>query len=63
VACRASCPGSEHSARDRLLGDVVEAEVRELVRRRGLDPLVDADAVRALVAEVLADYDGWEASV
>jgi pilus assembly protein CpaF len=37
--------------------DVVEAEVRELVRRRGLDPLVDADAVRALVAEVLADYD------
>jgi pilus assembly protein CpaF len=37
--------------------DVVEAEVRELVRRRGLDPLVDAHAVRALVAEVLADYD------
>jgi pilus assembly protein CpaF len=37
--------------------DVVEAEVRELVRRRGLDPLVDAGAVRALVAEVMADYD------
>ncbi len=39
------------------VGDVVEAEVRELVRRRGLDPLVDATAVRDVVAEVLAEYD------
>ena len=36
---------------------VVEGEVRELVRRRGLDPLTDASAVRALVDEVLADYE------
>lgn len=36
---------------------VVEGEVRELVRRRGLDPLTDAAAVRALVDEVLADYE------
>jgi len=36
---------------------VVEGEVRELVRRRGLDPLTDTAAVRALVAEVLADYE------
>ncbi len=35
----------------------VEDEVRELVRRRGLDPLAQPGAVRALVHEVLADYD------
>jgi pilus assembly protein CpaF len=39
------------------VGDVVEAEVRELVRRRGLDPLADSSAVRDVVAEVLAEYD------
>jgi pilus assembly protein CpaF len=36
---------------------VVEGEVRELVRRRGLDPLADAPAMRALVGEVMADYE------
>jgi pilus assembly protein CpaF len=36
---------------------VVEDEVRELVRRRGLDPALDAAAVRRLVEEVVADYD------
>ncbi len=36
--------------------DLVEAEVRELVRRRGLDPQDDPGAVRVLVAEVLEDY-------
>ena len=36
---------------------VVEDEVRELVRRRGLDPAVDAAALRRLVEEVVADYD------
>jgi pilus assembly protein CpaF len=35
---------------------VVEDEVRELVRRRGLDPAVDGPAVRRLVADVVADY-------
>ena len=35
----------------------VEAEVRELVRRRGLDPVQDRGAVRRLVDEVLGDYD------
>jgi pilus assembly protein CpaF len=39
----------------RALG-VVEDEVRELVRRRGLDPDVDGGAIRALIDEVLADY-------
>src|SRR4051812_48585748 len=36
---------------------VVEQEVRELVRRRGLDPAADAPGVRRLVDEVIADYD------
>jgi pilus assembly protein CpaF len=35
--------------------DTVEAEVRELVRRRGLDPIEDRAAVRRLVDEVVAD--------
>ena len=37
--------------------DTVEAEVRELVRRRGLDPVQDRIAVRRLVEDVVADYD------
>jgi pilus assembly protein CpaF len=35
----------------------VEDEVRELVRRRGLDPVADPAAVRRLVDEVITDYD------
>lgn len=37
--------------------DHVEAEGRELVRRRGLDPMQDCAAVRRLVDEVVSDYD------
>lgn len=36
---------------------VVEDEVRELVRRRGIDPASDSSVVRRLVDEVVADYD------
>jgi pilus assembly protein CpaF len=36
---------------------VVEDEVRELVRRRGLDPAVDGGAIRRLIDEVVADYE------
>jgi pilus assembly protein CpaF len=36
---------------------LVEDEVRELVRRRGLDPQAEPDAVQQLVADVVADYD------
>ncbi len=35
----------------------MELEVRELVRRRGIDPFTDRSAVRRLVDEVVADYD------
>jgi pilus assembly protein CpaF len=34
----------------------VEAEVRELVRRRGLDPVAEPASVERLVDEVVADY-------
>jgi pilus assembly protein CpaF len=37
--------------------EAVEAEVRELVRRRGLDPFQDQLAMRRLVDEVVTDYD------
>ncbi|MGI8880462.1 MAG: CpaF family protein [Jatrophihabitans sp.] len=36
--------------------EVVEDEVRELVRRRGLDPAVEPDQVRRLIDEVVSDY-------
>jgi pilus assembly protein CpaF len=36
---------------------VVTEEVRELVRRSGVDPARDPEQVRRLVDEVVADYD------
>lgn len=36
---------------------IVEDEVRQLVRRRGLDPRNDLDATRTLIEEAVADYD------
>ncbi|HEU5270522.1 MAG TPA: ATPase, T2SS/T4P/T4SS family [Jatrophihabitans sp.] len=35
---------------------IIEDEVRELVRRRALDPVLEPDATRRLVDEVVADY-------
>ena len=35
---------------------IVEAEVRELVRRRGIDPIAEPELVARLVDEVIADY-------
>ena len=37
--------------------DSIEADVRELVRRRGIDPVVDRVAMRRLVDETVAEYD------
>ncbi len=37
--------------------ETVEAEVRELIRRSGLDPARDTAAVRTLVRDAVADYD------
>jgi pilus assembly protein CpaF len=35
---------------------ILEAEVRELVRRRGIDPIAESDVVARLVDEVVGDY-------
>jgi pilus assembly protein CpaF len=35
---------------------IVEGEVRELVRRRSLDPVLEPDETRRLVEDVIADY-------
>jgi len=37
--------------------DIVEAEVRELIRRSGVDPVRDPTATRTLVREAVLDYD------
>ncbi len=37
--------------------DLLEHEVRELIRRRGIDPLRDRDSLAALVRDAMADYD------
>jgi pilus assembly protein CpaF len=34
----------------------VDGEVRELIRRRGLDPFTDPGPVRVLARDVVADY-------
>lgn len=36
---------------------ILEREVRELVRRRGIDPARDRAGISTLVADVIADYD------
>lgn len=36
---------------------ILEGEVRELIRRRGIDPSTDAEATRVLIADAVADYD------
>ena len=36
---------------------ILETEVRELIRRRGLDPAADSEATRMLIADAVADYD------
>lgn len=35
---------------------ILEAEVRELVRRRGIDPTAEPDTVALLVEEVVGEY-------
>src|SRR5688500_1400985 len=36
--------------------EIVEGEVRELIRRRGVDPVREHPVVRGLIEEVIADY-------
>ena len=37
--------------------DIIDAEVRELIRRRGVDPARDPVAVRGLIDDVVSDYE------
>jgi pilus assembly protein CpaF len=37
--------------------EIIDAEVRDVVRREGLDPVADPSAVRAIVEKVVASYD------
>ena len=37
---------------------ILEGEVRELIRRRGLDPLRDVEGIRALVDDAIAGPAG-----
>ncbi|WP_456845330.1 CpaF family protein [Cellulomonas sp. P5_C6] len=36
---------------------ILETEVRELIRRRGIDPVRDRPSIVSLVSDVIADYD------
>ncbi len=37
--------------------EIIDAEVRELIRRRGVDPARDPAAVRTLIEDVLGEYE------
>ncbi len=49
------CRGGKQGAVEGVA--LLEHEVRELIRRRGIDPLRDGESLRLLVRDVLADYD------
>lgn len=42
--------------------EIIDDEVRELIRRRGVDPFHDAGRIRSLVREVVLDYEDRAAS-
>lgn len=54
---RLSFTCSRSSGKDVDAVEIVEGEVRELIRRRGLDPLEQAKDVRLLVDAAVNDYD------
>jgi pilus assembly protein CpaF len=37
--------------------EIIDAEVRDVVRREGLDPIADPRAIRTIVDKVVAGYD------
>ncbi len=42
--------------------EIIDDEVRELIRRRGVDPFLDSARIRSLVREVVLDYEDRAAS-
>lgn len=37
--------------------DIIDAEVRAVVRQQGIDPVIERDKVRRIVADVVSSYD------
>jgi hypothetical protein len=37
--------------------EIIDAEVRDVVRREGIDPVADPGAIRTIVEQVVASYD------
>ena len=37
--------------------EIIDAEVRDVVRREGIDPVADPIAIRTIVDNVIASYD------
>lgn len=56
-SCTASAGGGSCIGEHMDALGIVEDEVRELIRRRGLDPLHQAGEVRRLVEAAVSDYD------
>lgn len=59
LLCSHKCRGVFGYERNPMVssaGDLVDLEVRELIRRRGVDPIAEPQHVRALIDEVLSDY-------
>ena len=55
---RLALRGSSASRGARLVAlEIIDAQVRDAVRRRGIDPAADPGAVRGLVEEVVRAYD------
>ncbi len=51
-------PGRHRSRVVRMTAvDIIDAEVRELIRRRGVDPSREPARVRALIDDVLSEYE------
>ncbi len=42
--------------------EIIDDEVRQLIRRRGVDPILDSARIRSLVREVVLDYEDRAAS-
>ena len=37
--------------------EIIDAEVRDVVRREGIDPVADPGSIRTIVEQVVANYD------
>ncbi|MBM9467224.1 CpaF family protein [Nakamurella leprariae] len=56
-ATAAGAPPARSSAEPTAAADHIQAEVAELIRRRGIDPIVDHRSTRLLIDEVIGHYE------